>query len=258
MHDLCSARPCLTALLAAWLLAGCATGSMDSPAGAQPVDPPRRQLSDLVPAGGVADPIAVHDPLEPANRSLYTFNARFDRVIFIPVVETYETVTPEFLRDRVSSFFLNLGEVNNFTNSVLQANVEKAGTTVMRFALNSTVGLLGLFDVASELGIPRQDEDFGQTLGRWGVGPGPYVVLPILGPSSVRDGVGRVADALTLSFAVPSGVSDTTAYDVAQYGLQPVDTRYRTAFRYYGTGSPFEYELVRYVYMEARQLQVRK
>ena len=254
MHDHRPARACISALSAAWLLTGCATGSVEP----QAVEPPRRQLSDLVPAGGVADPIAVYDPLEPANRGLYTFNAQFDRAVFIPVVETYETVTPEFLRDRVSSFFLNLGEVNNFTNSVLQVDPEKVGTTVLRFALNSTVGLLGLFDVASGLGIPRQDEDFGQTLGHWGVGTGPYVVLPLLGPSNLRDGVGRVADALTLSFAVPSSVADTTAYDVTQYGLQPIDTRYRTPFRYYGTGSPFEYELVRYVYMEARRLQVQK
>jgi phospholipid-binding lipoprotein MlaA len=235
------------------LLAGCASGPVEP---ARP-EPPQRTWAEVA-GPNTPDPVRVYDPIGTTNRRLYKFNAHFDRYILLPVVNVYEDIVPSFLRDRVSSFFLNLREINTFINSALQASPDKAGTTLVRFAINSTVGIAGLFDPASELGFARQDEDFGQTLGRWGVGGGPYVMLPLLGPSSVRDTVGWAVDALALTFAVPAGIRGEPAYYGVQYGLRPIDARSRIPFGYHETGSPFEYELLRYLYTEARRVQIAR
>ena len=124
--------------------------------------------------------------------------------------------------------------------------------------INSTIGLFGLFDVATELGVPRQTADFGQTLAVWGADTGPYLVLPALGPSNLRDAVGTAVDWATLSFAIPSSILDNTAYDYAPIWLQPTDARYQVPFRYHSTGSPFEYELVRYAWMVKRDILVNR
>jgi phospholipid-binding lipoprotein MlaA len=241
----------VSAGLAAGLLAGCASGPIEPPR----LEPPQRPWAEVV-GPEPPDPIRVYDPIGSTNRRLYKFNAQFDRYILLPVVDVYEDIVPSFLRDRVSSFFLNLGEINNFANSVLQANSDKVGTTLVRFVINSTVGIAGLFDPASELGFARQSEDFGQSLGRWGVGDGPYVVLPFLGPSNLRDTFGWAVDAVTLAFAIPAGLRAEPAYYGVQYGLRPIDARSRIPFSYHETGSPFEYELLRYLYTEARRAQI--
>lgn len=198
----------------------------------------------------------VYDPIEGTNRGIYKFNAKFDRYIFLPIVDGYDFVVPDYVDDRISSFFSNLGEFGNVTNSALQGKPDKAFTGIGRFAVNSTVGLLGLYDPASEIGIKEHTEDFGQTLGAWGVGPGAYIVLPVLGPSSVRDTVGMVADAVAFSLVVPNHIEDETAYKVVQYGIKPVNTRANNDFRYHESGSPFEYEFVRFVTTEGRRLAV--
>ena len=239
--------------LAAGLLAGCASG----PTEPARLEPPQRPWAEVV-GPGTPDPIRVHDPIGTTNRRLYKFNAQFDRYILLPVVGIYEDILPSFVRDRVSSFFLHLGEINNFANSVLQAAPAKAGTTLVRFVINSTVGIAGLFDPAGELGLARQSEDFGQTLGRWGVGDGPYVMLPLLGPSNARDAIGRAVDAIALALAIPAGVRAEPAYYGAQYGLRPIDARSRVPFSYHDTGSPFEYELLRYLYTEARRAPIAR
>lgn len=198
----------------------------------------------------------VYDPIEGTNRDLYKFNAKFDKYVFLPIVDGYDFLVPDYVDDRISSFFSNLGEFRNVTNSALQGKPDKAFTGIGRFAINSTVGLLGLYDPASEIGIIQHKEDFGQTLGAWGAGSGAYIVLPVLGPSNVRDTVGMVADAVAFSFVVPSDIQDETAYSLMKYGLKPVNTRANNDFRYHETGSPFEYELVRYVTTEGRRLAV--
>lgn len=197
----------------------------------------------------------VYDPVEGFNRRVYSFNAGFDEYVFLPIVRAYEFVTPTFVRDRVTDFFSNLGEINTFANSVLQLKPEIAGRSATRFIVN-TMFTLGLFDLAGARGVEQVQEDFGQTLGYWGAGNGPYLVLPILGPSNLRDATGRLADTLAFSVATPATVSDSTAYRATRFGLQPIDIRHRTPFRYYQTGSPFEYELVRLVYTSARQLEI--
>ena len=126
------------------------------------------------------------DPYERVNRNIYAFNDSIDRAVFRPVAETYVEWTPEWVRTRVSNVVDNLGDPGNAVNNTLQGKVDRGIESLMRFLVNSTFGIAGIFDVADEIGLKRHSEDFGQTLGVWGVGSGSYLVLPILGPSSTR------------------------------------------------------------------------
>lgn len=134
------------------------------------------------------------DPWEPFNRKIFAFNDFLDRNFLKPVAKGYETVTPQFIEDGVHHLYSNVGEIGNFLNSLLQAKFKNAAESGGRFVLNSSIGLFGFFDVASKMGMLPHEEDFGQTLGYWGVHPGPYIVVPLLGPRTVRDGFGSVAD----------------------------------------------------------------
>jgi phospholipid-binding lipoprotein MlaA len=134
------------------------------------------------------------DPLEPMNRKIYKFNHTVDRTVLKPTARGYTKVVPEVARRGVTNFFRNIGMVVTTLNDALQLKGEKVPVDIMRLACNSVFGLGGLIDVASELNIEYRDEDFGQTLGYWGVKSGPYLVLPFLGPSSLRDGPSLVAD----------------------------------------------------------------
>jgi phospholipid-binding lipoprotein MlaA len=140
---------------------------------------------------GKTDP---RDPWERFNRSTFQFNEVLDRTIARPVAKTYVKVTPRAFRTGLSNFFNNLDTVPTVINDTLQGKFRQAGHDSARFLLNSTLGLGGLFDPASSAGLDANDEDLGQTLGKWGVGAGPYLVLPILGPSSGRDAFARAAD----------------------------------------------------------------
>ncbi len=137
------------------------------------------------------------DPWERYNRGVFKFNDALDKAVVKPVARGYQKITPDFVEARVSSFFSNLGEITNSLNNLLQGNIIKSGSDLSRFALNSTFGIVGLFDVASQAGLEKHNEDFGQTLGVWGVGSGPYFILPFLGPSTVRDSGGLVLDYFT-------------------------------------------------------------
>jgi phospholipid-binding lipoprotein MlaA len=133
------------------------------------------------------------DPLEPFNRGVYKFNETVDKAVLKPVAKGYKAVMPPPLQAGVTNFFGNFSDVTTAINNLLQGKVRAALSDVGRVAVNSTVGILGIFDVASNVGLERHNEDFGQTLGVWGVAPGPYLVLPLLGPSDFRDTVGLVA-----------------------------------------------------------------
>jgi phospholipid-binding lipoprotein MlaA len=137
---------------------------------------------------------AARDPLEGFNRAIYTFNDKFDRYLAKPVAQGYRYVVPGFARKGVSNFFSNLHDPVIMVNNLLQGKFAAAASDLGRFLANSTIGVAGLFDVASDMGLDKHDEDFGQTLAVWGVGDGPYVVLPFLGPSTARDTVGLVPD----------------------------------------------------------------
>jgi phospholipid-binding lipoprotein MlaA len=205
----------------------------------------------------------VADPWEGFNRSMYRFNFYFDKYLFLPVVNGYEFITPNFLQERVSSFYNNLGEVQNLTNSLFQLKGTESVSTLGRFVTNSTLGIGGLFDPAARFGLERHDEDFGKTLGYWGTGSGPYLVLPIFGPSSLRDAGGLAVDSgikygvytaidpfgsSKYSFAIASGIST----------LDAIDARSQQSFRYYESGYPFEYYMVRFFNHQKRELESGK
>jgi phospholipid-binding lipoprotein MlaA len=135
------------------------------------------------------------DPLEPLNRSVYKFNDVLDRNVATPLAKGYNAVMPEFGKTAVRNFFSNLDDIVVTANDVLQLKIKQAASDAGRFVVNTTVGFLGLMDVASPAGLEKHHEDFGQTLGYWGVNSGPYLVLPLLGPSSLRDGIGDYADS---------------------------------------------------------------
>jgi len=219
---------------------------------------PAQHPVDSVVRDDVTYPIDVYDPWEGFNRGMYRFNAGFDRYIFLPVVGAYTTVMPDVAEDGVSNFFNNLFEITNLINSILQLKPKATVETTGRILINTTVGLVGLFDVATKLGIYEHDEDFGQTLGHYGVSDGPYIVLPILGPSNLRDTTGIVADSLAFSEIDILNLDDHSDRKLAFYLLNAIDRRHRIGFRYYDSGSPFEYELVRLLYTRKRGLDIAR
>lgn len=139
---------------------------------------------------------AEEDPWEGVNRAIFRFNDTIDTYALKPLAQGYQAVTPEFLEDGVHNVFGNIGDVGNLANNLLQAKFHDAGVDTGRLIFNTTFGVLGFFDVARHMGLPGNDEDFGQTLGAWGLQSGPYVVLPLLGPSTVRDTAGLLPDSL--------------------------------------------------------------
>ena len=198
----------------------------------------------------------VYDPWESWNRRVYHFNYRFDEWVFLPVVRGYRYVTPGLVRTGVNNFFGNLGDVPNLLNSLLQFKGRRALDSTGRLLINTTLGLAGLWDPATRMGLQRHNEDFGQTLGFYGVPAGPYLMLPLLGPSNLRDGSGLVVDFSLDSQVDWLGMASASERYPALHLLKAIDTRDNTAFRYGQTNSPFEYEKIRYVYHEARQLQI--
>ena len=243
----------LAALIASVALAGCSTAPVQKGAIIEPVFTADRILQEDVVYQGEA---IISDPWQGFNRTMYRFNYRFDKYVFLPVVRGYQWITPDIVETGIHNFFRNLGDVTTLINSILQLNLEKTMNTTTRLALNSTVGLLGFIEIADD--VPRSDEDFGQTLGYWGVGSGPYLVLPILGPSSLRDGVGQGVDWYARSLIREELTDFEPWQDLAIDLLWSIDIRANTAFRYYETGSPFEYELVRMLYTTKRQLDVER
>jgi|GEM_PF-288363 len=205
--------------------------------------------------------LLVDDPWAGMNRAIYGFNAKFDQAIFLPTVRAYQKVTPDLVETGVSNFFSNLTEVRNLFNNVLQLRLKDSAITLARFSFNTTVGIFGLWDPATKIGMYQKPEDFGQTLGYWGLGSGPYLVLPFFGPSSLRD-VGGIGVDFLVDFNVDLlNLKDDANKDGLQAAvnlLKATDIRKNTAFRYYNTGSPFEYELVRFTYMELRKIQIEK
>ena len=140
-----------------------------------------------IPADSGNDP---RDPIESLNRQVFEFNDVVDRVLLKPVAQAYQYVLPEPVRDCISNMFSNLREPSNAVNNLLQGKPIDAASDLCRFVVNTTVGLAGCFDPARRMGLEKHNEDFGQTLGRWGLAAGPYLVVPIFGPSSVRDAIG--------------------------------------------------------------------
>jgi phospholipid-binding lipoprotein MlaA len=179
-------------LAAAFALSGCATGPDRKPG----------------------------DPLEPMNREIFKFNDAADRYVARPIATGYVKVTPAPLRTAISSFFSNIGDIGNFANNLLQLKITDATEDLMRIAINSTLGIGGLLDWASAAGLPKHDQDFGLTLGHYGVPSGPYLVLPLLGPSSARDATNWIA-----SYPLNPGTYLSTEADVSLFVMRFVSAR---------------------------------
>lgn len=143
---------------------------------------------------GAAAEVEDNDPIEPFNRAVFDINVGLDRILLKPVATLYRDALPEAVRDSVRNFLDNFSAPVTLINSLLQGDFDNAWTTLVRFGINSTAGVAGFFDFAEDWGYPEREEDFGQTLGVWGVGEGGYLVLPLFGPSSPRDAVGRAVD----------------------------------------------------------------
>jgi phospholipid-binding lipoprotein MlaA len=161
------------------------------------------------------------DPLEPYNRAVFKLNDTLDTALVAPIARGYQAVVPELVRSGVTNVFSNFGDGWSAINQLLQGKGEAAATMTMRVATNTLFGIGGLFDVASDLGMERQSEDFGQTLGRWGLPAGPYFVWPLFGPSTIRDTVGRPLDMAWSPTRLTE--HDPTAYAITALSL--VDTR---------------------------------
>ncbi|CAB3756088.1 MlaA family lipoprotein [Paraburkholderia humisilvae] len=159
-------RTAALAMLATGLMSGCATGPDRKPG----------------------------DPLEPMNRVIFNVNDKVDQAVAVPIAKGYQKVTPQPIRQAISNFFSNIGDLGNLANSLLQLHITEATETLMRFTMNTVFGIGGLLDFATPAGLPKHRQDFGLTLGRWGVPSGPYLVLPLFGPSSFRDSIGFAVD----------------------------------------------------------------
>lgn len=195
-----------------------------------------------------------NDPLESYNRSMTNFNDQVDAMVLKPVATAYREVTPAPVRTGVSNFFANIGDVWSFVNNVLQLRAEAAGSSFMRVNVNTIFGLGGLLDVASELGIERYKQDFGLTLGRWGIGTGPYLVLPILGPSTLRDTLALPVD---MKGNVVSHVDPVSARN-SLYALRAVDVRANLlrAGSVLDSAALDKYSFTRDVFLQVRGSQV--
>ena len=196
----------------------------------------------------------VRDPFERVNRATYAFNDALDRMLARPAARAYKTVVPGKAREVVSNFLANLDYPTVLVNDVLQGKLRAAGSDVARLAINTTIGIGGLFDPATHWGLAANDEDFGQTLGVWGFGPGPYLVLPFLGPSDTRDAPAKVVDRFTnvVHYARSAKVG------TLELGASLLDRRTTLLAADATVEGAFDpYQLVRNSYLERREYRVR-
>jgi len=195
----------------------------------------------------------VDDPFESLNRKTYSFNSTLDRTLVKPVAQGYDAVVPDPLKIGVSNFFANLDEIPTIANDLLQGKVSDAANDTGRLLINTTLGLAGFIDVASDLGLQQHDEDFGQTLGVWGFNTGPYLVLPFFGPSTSRGLIGQPVD----SYYSPKSHIDHIRTRNTFYAIEVLDLRYRLLAIDSQLEDAFdEYSFVRDAYLMRTQYQV--
>lgn len=202
--------------------------------------------------GGRGDP---RDPFEGLNRSISSFNDTMDKTLFNRISRFYQTITPDFVDQGVTNFFSNINDVIVIVNDILQFKLGQAFSDITRLVFNSTLGLGGLMDVSTGMGFPKHDQDFGQTLAKWGFGSGPYVVIPFLGPSTVRDAVGyAVASTVVTPLAY---INDTEVY-AGLMSLNYVDFKadMLSAQRLIGDTAVDKYEFIKNAYLNMRDNQI--
>ena len=195
------------------------------------------------------------DPLEPFNRTVFNFNDGVDKAVIKPVATAYQEVTPALVRKGVTNVFANISDIWSMVNNVLQAKPEAATDSLFRVTVNTLWGLGGIFDVASDMKIPQHREDFGRTLGYWGVASGPYLVLPLLGPSTVRDSVGTLVDTQGNLVSRTSNVPVRNSL----IALRAVDTRANllSAGEFLEEASLDKYSFARDIYLQRHRRSTR-
>ncbi|MGC6511732.1 MAG: VacJ family lipoprotein [Parvibaculales bacterium] len=208
--------------------------------------------------GACASPGAgTFDPLEPVNRVMFDVHNSIDRAVLKPAAKVYG-VLPEPARQGVGNFFSNLGEPFSMVNNLLQGKITRAGSSLARFGINSTIGLAGLIDVASAMGIEQHKEDFGQTLGHYGVAPGPYIFIPVLGPTTLRDGAGQIGtttldsnawDEAGVTDAEYAGATVLNGLHFRHEGLELLDEIEKSSIDYYAS--------VRSLYLQNRASEIK-
>ena len=219
------------------VVAGCAT-------------PPQSEDKEAVAAFKEAN-----DPYEPFNRAMLGFNLALDKAVLRPVTSVYREAVPDLIQTNIHNFLQNLRGPVIFANDLMQGEIDRAGTTLMRFTVNSTIGILGIFDFATQAGIEKHDEDFGQTLATWEVESGPYLVLPIFGPSNPRDGIGLLGDRLLdpftwfAPFEFMVGRAIGTAVDKRSQSFDQFNDLEKNSLDFYSA--------VRSLYRQKRQDQIR-
>jgi phospholipid-binding lipoprotein MlaA len=192
----------------------------------------------------------VDDPFEPANRVMYAINEPIDKHIVKPIAEAYVDYVPSIIRTGINNYFNNIDDLFSAVNGLLQGKLDKAGHDMGRVMINTSAGILGLIDVASEAGIPRGNEDFGQTFGYWGIPQGPYLFVPLFGPTTVRDGTGWV---LRILWSPTTEINDVAVRNVI-YGLGALDLRVQAlgATSLIDQASLDPYTFVRRAYLQRR------
>jgi phospholipid-binding lipoprotein MlaA len=200
----------------------------------------------------------VNDPFEPVNRYFFEINYALDELVLKPFAGWYKLMLPEFARDRVADALQNLNEPATVANDLMQGEWERAGEAAARFAINTTVGLVGLFDVASEWGLSHHSEDFGQTLAVWGVPEGPYLMLPVLGPTTVRDGSADLVDAYFDAFSYLAALEGITYAMTTRQALEGLELRSRNleTVDALQAGSLDYYASLRSIYRQNREFEI--
>ena len=191
------------------------------------------------------------DPYEKSNRKVFEFNNKIDKLFLRPVTDFYDKATPEFAQTSITNFFANLDDIRISINNLLQGNVVESMSDITRFFINSIFGLGGFFDVASEIGLEKHSEDFGQTLGKWGAKPGPYLMLPFLGPSTTRDAFTFVGDTAL----APALSLDDNAARVGLISLDLINT-YSAFTGIADIESKDQYAFLRDAYLERRKYEI--
>ena len=191
------------------------------------------------------------DPYEKSNRKVFEFNNKIDKLFLRPVTDFYDKNTPEFAQTSITNFFANLDDIRISINNLLQGNVAESLSDITRFFINSIFGLGGFFDVASEMGLEKHSEDFGQTLGKWGAKPGPYLMLPFLGPSTTRDAFTFVGDTAL----APALSLDDNAARLGLISLDLINT-YSAFTGIADIESKDQYAFLRDAYLERRKYEV--
>ncbi len=208
----------------------------------------------LLSACATTNALDERDPWEGFNRGVYSFNQTMDDVLFDPIGKVYNAVTPDVIDTGVTNFFDNISQISVIANDILQLNLTQTVNDSVRFLINSTFGLLGFFDILSS-DLPSSDEDFGQTLAYWGVGPGPYLVVPFLGPATIRDATGFAVDRTLLN---PISYLDSDELRAGLLTLNYIDFKsdLLSTGDLLGEASVDEYEFVKNAYFEKRSSQI--